>query len=141
MKKFTDKWLDHDIAMATIKNRRAEEAFRNQRRNISDAGWEMLASDVSASKAELDRLLEERARRQVKPDGSPVETAPKVGRMIEQPLRFTPATGAASVHSRSKGGSLQKNEISEEQEKVSIIVFDHGLPRTWRPGDPIHRKK
>jgi hypothetical protein len=124
-KKLSDPALEQEIRSAERWAKEAAEALRSTSNRTTEAGMIYLTEQSHDSRAYLSALLDEREKRR--------------GSGKFQPSKNTPAKEVTLKKNTPKPPEKVKGaEPEEEVEQVPIIVFDKGLPRAWRKGDPIY---
>jgi hypothetical protein len=120
---WSNKFLEQEILIATIALRRVEDSRRFAPGGTSEAGLNFLDEKVFSAQKKLEGLL-----------------AKRNARLVQSPAVRQRQSEVKSV---SSGKRSSKNDFPEdvEKEQVPIIVFDNGLPRSWRPGDAIYKKR
>ncbi|MBI1179345.1 MAG: hypothetical protein GC201_02230 [Alphaproteobacteria bacterium] len=126
LKKLSDDELLNEIQFCERQLAVSEHDFRNQRNNISDAGWLALQNAVIEWESNLQKCLAEKERRKL---------AKKASAAQRQPVPNRNAQRKPSLYATEGEGHLE----NEEAEAVPIIIIENGIPRRWRPGDKIHK--
>ena len=129
---FSDKLLEYEILAAERRVAEASHHMRHSRRNVSDAGGNMLMETLATAHAYEAALLSERSRRRAVGKYDPTQ-AENFREVVIKPRRAS--IGMANLESKRCTDSVSLNE---EVELVPIIVFENGFPRAWRKGDPIY---
>jgi len=124
-KKLSDPALEQEIRSAERWAKEAAEALRSTSNRTTEDGIIYLTEQSHDSRAYLSALLDEREKRKVSGKFQPSKTTPTKEVTLKKNTPKPPE--------KAKGA-----DPDEEAEQVPIIVFDKGLPRAWRKGDPIY---
>lgn len=129
-----DPGLEMEIAWADKQLGNASNQRRTASAHTSEAGLIELDVAVSEWSAYERALLAERSRRQATGRYNPQASTAKKEVVVKGATVQAPPPAAPAPATRRATSSVD----DDEPEQPPIIVFDKGIPRTWRPGDPIH---
>lgn len=131
----------------TYAQRAVTRAFedRRERRNPSDAGALMLDAAVAEAEQYLSACIAERDRRIARGTWNAQAKAPAKTVVTKSPPPKQPPPRPAPARASGAGGRMPAplprstgGQDDDEPESVPIVVFDRGVPRAWRKGDPIY---
>lgn len=130
-KSHSDNDLSKEITWAQRQVHYAFESRRKASNQTSEAGLLTLDENVAFAECYLNELLAEQQLR--------INTGLKIPDPVQPKKTVIKLQNAPKVAQPNPSKRVHPSySVDEETERPPIIVFDRGVPRAWRPGDPIY---
>jgi hypothetical protein len=128
IRNLSDFVLEQECKAARKMADSARNNFQSQRRNISDRGWESLHTTMDEAENYWRLCQAEKDRRKAAGKWDPVAKTPH-RTIMNHPGSAKPPMSASQRRAL---------ESDDDAEGPPIMVWDGGVLRRWRPGDPIY---